>query len=352
MSGFIDPAPVNTSAALPGYSFASVNDEDVTSDKYIIKGVISQGDLAVLFGESGSMKSFVATDMAFHIAAGLSWQNKRLRQSGVLVVIGEGQAGYKKRIKAVITKHGRHDVPIWIVPEPVALDTDAEVLRTWILKAETELGCRIDLILMDTFSLMLGSGDESNNPDVSTAFSNLRQSLENRAALLIHHVGHNANDRERGAYQIRANADVRMRVNRSHDLITLTCLKSKDDQPFNPINMGFEVIQLGIDDDGDPVTSLVIVEANQADVDAILKSAAKKLTKPEQVIIDAIGMVLSRQSHCHEDDLRAEAYKSSGLSKSDNTEAKQKAYGRAIGGLMQNCRIVRDKNNCYSLGEP
>ena len=334
---------------LPGYAFSSVNDEDVTDNKYLIKGVIGQGDLAVLFGESGSMKSFVATDMAFHIAAGLPWQNKKIRQSGVLVVIGEGQAGYKKRIKAVIQKHGRHDVPIWIVPEPVALDTEAEVLRAWILKAEAELGCRIDLVLMDTFSLMLGSGDESNNADVSNAFSNLRQSLENRSALLIHHVGHNANDRERGAYQIRANVDVRMRVDRSRDLITLTCLKSKDDQPFDPINLGFEVITLGVDEDGDQVTSLVIVEASQADVDAILKSAARKLSKPEQTVIDALAVVLSRQSHCHDDDLRAEVYNSQGLTKSDNAEARKKAFHRAVGGLLNRGRIERDSNGCYRI---
>lgn len=344
--------PKNVNNTLPGYAFASVNDDDVTTNNYLVKGVISQGDIVFMFGDSGTMKSFVATDMVFHVATGMSWNNRRLKQTGVLAVIGEGQSGYKKRIKAVIQKYKKHDVPIWIVPEPIGLMEDAEVLRAWILTAEAELGHPIGLVLMDTFSLMLGSGDESNNPDVSIALSSLRNALEGRSALLIHHNGHNAPDRERGAYQIRANADVRIKVERKTDIITLTCLKSKDDQLFDPINLTYEVVELGTDADGDPVTSLVIVEAEQADVDAILKSAAKKLTKPEQVIIDAIGVVLSRQSHCHEDDLRAEAYKSEGLSRSENTEAKQKAYARAVGGLMQNCRIVRDKNNCYSLGEP
>lgn len=351
MDGFMNNTPPKRpEALLPGYAFASVKNEDVTSNNYLIKGVVGQGDIVFMFGDSGTMKSFVATDIAFHIAAGLPWHNKKLCQSGVLVVIGEGQAGYKKRIKAVIQKYQRHDVPIWIVPESIGLMEDSEVLRAWILKAEAELDCPIGLVLMDTFSLMLGGGDESNNPDVSVALSCLRNALEGRSALLIHHNGHNTPDRERGAYQIRANSDVRIKVDRTAELITLTCLKSKDDRLFDPINLTYEVIQLGEDADGDSVTSLVIVEAPQADVDALLKSAAKKLTKPEQVIIDAIGAVLSRQSHCHEDDLRTEAYKSPGLTSSDNPDAKQKAYVRAVGGLMQNCRIVRDQNNCYSIG--
>ena len=257
----------NNSIVLPGYPWEQVADEDVTSMSYLIKGVINKGDVVFMFGDSGTMKSFVATDMAFHVATGQKWQNHRVKQTGVLVVIAEGQAGYKKRVKAVIKKYAAKDVPIWILPEPVALDKDADVLNVWIKMAEDALGCEIGLILMDTFSLMLGDGDESNNSDVSAALNGLRKAAVDRAVLLIHHTGHGDKGRERGAYQIRGNADVRILVQRDEDgkgrVITITNLKNKDDCLFEAINLGFEVIELGTDADGDPVTSLIITSTDR-----------------------------------------------------------------------------------------
>ena len=270
----------NTSE-LPGYPWEQVADEDVTSMSYLIKGVINKGDIVFMFGDSGTMKSFVATDMAFHVATGQKWQNHRVKQTGVLVVIAEGQAGYKKRVKAVIKKYAAKDVPIWILPEPVALDKDADVLNVWIKMAEDALGCEIGLILMDTFSLMLGDGDESNNSDVSAALNGLRKAAVDRAVLLIHHTGHGDKGRERGAYQIRGNADVRILVQRDEDgkgrVITISNLKNKDDCLFEDINLGFEVIELGTDADGDPVSSLVIVETSEEPVNARQGKANKPL---------------------------------------------------------------------------
>lgn len=257
---------VSGKSKLPGYSFSSVANEAIESLPYLVKGVIAQGDVAFLFGDSGTLKSFVATDLAYHVASGINWHGFKVRQAGVLVVIGEGQAGYKKRIKAVINKYGRHDSPIWIVPQPVALDTEEALLKSWITKAEAELGCPIGLVLMDTFSLMMGCGDESSNADVSVALNNVRKAITGRAVLLIHHTGHGDKSRERGAYQIRGNADVRILIERDEGgtgkVITVTNLKSKDDRLFDPFNLGFEVVELGKDADGDPVTSLVIVPTN------------------------------------------------------------------------------------------
>lgn len=188
------------------------------------------------------------------------------RRAGVLVVIAEGQGGYKKRIKAVIEKYQRDDVPIWVVPEPVDLDRDSERLNEWIACAEGEMGVPVGLVLMDTFSLMLGGGDESSNADVSLALNNLRKAVSGRSVLLIHHTGHGDKSRERGAYQIRGNADVRILVQRDEGgtgkVVTVSNLKNKDDRLFDPINLSYEVIELGVDSDGDLITSLIIKETD------------------------------------------------------------------------------------------
>lgn len=306
---------------LPGYPWKTVSEEDVTSMAYLIKGVINQGDVAFMFGDSGTMKSFVATDMAFHVATGQKWQRHRVKKSGVLVVIAEGQAGYKKRIKAVIQKHNKLNVPIWILPEPVALDRDADTLRVWTRMAEEALGCEINLILMDTFSLMLGDGDESSNSDVSTALNGLRKAADGRAVLLIHHTGHGDKTRERGAYQMRGNADVRILVERDEDgkgrVITVSNLKNKDDCLFEPINLGFEVIDLGTDADGDAVTSLVIVETDEEPI----TTKSGKVNKP----LDYIKASISATGRNERDIIRTHFMS---IYPAKTEEAKRQAFSR------------------------
>ena len=76
-----------------------------------------------------------------------------------------------------------------------------------VAEAEKALGIRVELVVFDTFSLMLGAGEESSNRDVTRVVNNIRLALDGRSAACIHHTGHGDKTRERGAYQIRANAD-------------------------------------------------------------------------------------------------------------------------------------------------
>lgn len=274
---------------LPGYAYSDVAGSILCANNYLLKGMLNQGDVAILFGESGCMKSFVSTDIAFHVATGKHWHGHRVgpNPSGVMVVLGEGTYGYPKRIKALQVHHNVDVAPIWVVPEPVSLMDGVKQLRTWIHQAELELGVNVNLLIMDTFSLMLGDGDESSNSDVSLALNNLRKAADGRSVLLIHHTGHSNNDRERGAYQIRGNADVRILVKLDpiSDVVTLSCLKSKDEKPFEPIHLGYEVVEIATDEDNEPVTSLVLVKTDSLP-NGNPRAKAKALVVIEQAIAE------------------------------------------------------------------
>lgn len=305
---------------LVGYPFSSVAKEDLTSVSYLIKGVTNKGDIAFWFGDSGVLKSFIVTDVAFHVAHGRDWHGHRVRQTGVLIVIAEGQAGYKKRLKAIMAKYGTTTLPIWIVPEPVALDYEADTLTRWLEMAEAELGCEIGLVVMDTFSLMLGDGDESSNSDVSLSLNALRKAVTGRAVMLVHHTGHGDKGRERGAYQIRGNADVRILIERDEsgtgDVLTVTNLKNKDDRLFDPINLTFEVVHLGLDEDGDSVTSLVIAGTEMLPVATDSNSRKRKAL---DYVREAISLCGSNQRELVRDSF-------AGLYPSKNLETIRSAF--------------------------
>ena len=56
--------------------------------------------MAVVFGESGCGKSFLASHMAMHIAAGWSWAGKATQAGAVVYITAEGARGLLKRMVA------------------------------------------------------------------------------------------------------------------------------------------------------------------------------------------------------------------------------------------------------------
>lgn len=281
---------------LPGYKFADVEDGEVHFVDYIVKGVLHKGEVGFMFGDSGTMKSFVAADMMYHAALGMNWNGHRVKSegTGIMVVLAEGQAGYRKRLQALRRKHGKN-APIWIVPEALDIVAHPEQLTYWVEEAEKALGVEVGAILMDTFSLMMGDGDEGSNKDVSKVLNAARAAVKGRAILFVHHTGHGDKTRERGAYQIRGNADRRIHITRDGGglgkVITATCLKSKDDELFAAFNVTYEVIDLGHDQDGDSVTSLVIVPTDMEPAEA----PGNKRGKPLDYVRDAIRVTGSNE---------------------------------------------------------
>src|SRR5690606_37222389 len=77
-----------------------------TAAKPLVKGVLDQGAMTVLYGESNAGKTFVAMDIAYHIARGLDWAGKRVAAFPVLYVAAEGGQGARKRAAALAARYG------------------------------------------------------------------------------------------------------------------------------------------------------------------------------------------------------------------------------------------------------
>lgn len=316
----------------PGYTFKEAAEGDLAFGEPLVDGVMDLGQLAIFYGESGCMKSFVTADFAFHVANGWDWCGLKTysKKRGVLIILGEGQAGYRKRIKALAQYHGVTEVPIYIVPEPVALDEDAGTLVIWLKEAEKALGIRVDLVVFDTFSLMLGAGEESSNRDVTRVVNNIRLALEGRSAACIHHTGHGDKTRERGAYQIRANADVRILVTRDDDnkgkVITVSNAKQKDDGEFEAINLTYHVVEVG-ERNGRVMTSLVLLPTTMAPVAP--PPPPIRVNKGLSILRQAIQVIGSNEKEA----VRTQFY---ALWPGD-ANAKRQAFHRAWNLYLQDC---------------
>lgn len=258
-------------AELPAKSvgrFGPVPIYDVTlrpSMDWLIKGVLPKGELGVLFGASGSGKTFVALDLAFTIARGVAWRERRTARGRVVVIAAEGGAGVGKRGEAYAQYHnfslrGMDDLQV-ITAAPNFLDSDdiSEVI------AEIKNIGPVDLIVIDTLAQVTPGANENTSEDMGQALANLKLLHEATAAmnLVVHHAGKDLSKGSRGWSGLKAAADVQIEVIR-HDngFREIVIEKMKDGE--DGVRWGFklEVVELGLDHDGDIITSCVAVEAD------------------------------------------------------------------------------------------
>lgn len=256
----------------------------------LVKGVIDAGDLAVIFGESGGLKSFVVLDLALHVASGLDWAGRKVRRGGVLVIAGEGHAGLRKRVRGWCLAHDLSEdaelPPIVFTEAAADLLGNPEAVALTVERAEAQLGERVELVVVDTLSANFGAGDEGLARDLMIVLGNIRAALRERAVLLVHHVGHTDKTRERGSYALRGAADRRFLVRKDRDaeLVVLECLKAKDEAEIDPLVFSWRPIGLGwTDEDGDELTTLVVEFTGQAP-----PAPKRTLGKVQQAIVSIL----------------------------------------------------------------
>lgn len=294
-------APVNPDAGEQVYTdtgydgrFVIISDLMFSSrlpPEWIIKGVLPHADLGVLYGQSGSGKSFVALDMAYAVARGEPWRGRRVRQGRVLYIAAEGGGGVATRLKAYRQHNTFYDqCPLGVMhaaPNFMSQDDISDVV-----KAITNAG-GVDLIIVDTFAQVTPGANENAGEDMGMALKHARTIREATGAmvLLVHHSGKDASRGARGWSGIRAAADVEMEVARIEESTVRVLRVSKQKDGDDTFEWGFNLdsVLLGEDSDGDPITSLVVVPTEVPTVVAEDKGKSR-YGKWENAVMDAVSV--------------------------------------------------------------
>ena len=226
--------------------------------RWAVKGLVPERAIGFIYGASGTFKSFLALDYALHRAYGMRWLGRRTKQAVPVYLAAEGGAGLMRRIIAWHKDRGMvwQDCPMRVVIVPLTLRTQAKDLCEAIRNTGVAPG---DLVI-DTMSQTF-TGNENSNDEVADFLRvlgvDLRDALD-CTVTVVHHSGHSATERPRGASAILANVDFCFGVFRDEKemLCTMEFAKVKDGD--RPDEQQFELsrVELGFDEDGDTITSL------------------------------------------------------------------------------------------------
>lgn len=251
--------------------------------QWLVRGVLPAAGVACLYGPSGSGKSFLAIDAAAHIAAGRWWFGHRVTQAPVVYCALEGEHGIAQRVHAWKVRRGALPQSLHFMAQPFALLEDAQALADAI-KAT---GAGGGVVVIDTLNRAASGIDENSGAEMGLVIDACKalQAAAGGLVLLVHHTGKDLTRGLRGHSSLHAALDAAIEVTRGDAGRAWKVAKSKEgeDEAAHPFRL--EVETIGADDDGDAITSCVVVPDETVQE---VKAAKMPAGGNQRLILDAL----------------------------------------------------------------
>lgn len=244
-----------------------------TQPLYLIQDVIPRTGFALMYGQHGSGKSFLALHIAFCVALGKPFFSRPVERGGVLYFALEGAAGIRVRVAAAKL----HDPAIGtaniaLVDRAIHLRGEGnhldELMRTVHCVREDlkERGVELRLIIIDTFARALNGADENASAPISEMINafDLIGKESGAAVLVVGHSGKNHQQGHRGHSSTLAACDTAWEVKARHDQITVECVKNKDGPGEMEFAFRLREVAIATNEQGDESTSCVVEELSAA----------------------------------------------------------------------------------------
>lgn len=231
-----------------------------TPPVWLCEDVLPFAELGMLFGDSGSGKTFLVYDLICAIARGVPWFGQQTLKGRVLYVCAEGQNFFRNRIRAYAKYHGllESDIDVWVVEGRLDLTNRENVDK--LITDVRAAGLQPSLVVMDTYALCM-SGDENDGRDVNKVIQNCKRIRKFMGAmvLLVHHAGKTGNTGERGHSSLRGACDVMLECLKDGDTRGIRVSKMKDGNDRFVLPFVLEDVFLGVSEDAKAITSCVVV---------------------------------------------------------------------------------------------
>lgn len=232
--------------------------------RFVVQGVLPETGLAAIYGPPASGKTFLALDLAAHIASGEnSWFGRRVFKRPVVYLALEGGRGLKNRCAAWKQANGETLSPDFLtVVDPLFLN-DTRYVNALIAELVTRCGADCGaVIFIDTLSKAIPGADENSAQEIGNALhsAELIARSVNGLVVIVHHSGKDSQRGLRGSSVLEGNIDTTIKVSRdparSHRSWSIGKMKDGPDDATGAFDL--DVVPLGKDEDGTDITSCAV----------------------------------------------------------------------------------------------
>lgn len=280
---------------------------------WAIKGLVPHGKSVLIYGESQCGKSFEAFDMAMHVARGLPFAGRKCKQLGVVYCAAEKGEGFIPRMEAYGEHHGiadEEDVPFVVLTKPVDLwseDATTDKMIDEALALSAGWNVPLGVYVLDTYQAATPGASIIKDEDVTTIYKRCQRIMERTGAgvWILHHK--NAHGTIRGSLVLwnaiettieievlkvgTKPSDTQERLDEDKRPIRrATVRKQSEGVKGDHWDFVLRQVTLGVDVDGDNITSCVTDIPNQHPVEDVTKGGAAE--RPAGVYLSDINVAI------------------------------------------------------------
>lgn len=259
------------------WRMSDIDVSEATRNDYIVKGFLQKKRFALLFGQPGEGKTFCALALGYAVASGKPFLGQiRVKRGSVLFLAYESPGSLKNREIAIAQQFGIDDNLIG-APADFNLKTEEgrKELGQMVADVVAETG-PLSLIIIDTWARLLSRAgvDENDATEVGNIVRTLEMLVESSGASVLC-IAHSGKDRSlgvRGSSALKAAISTELEV----DNRTLYTRKQRDIEEHAPVGFDLTPVTIGVDGDGDAVTSCIVVPAAVQDQRERLRGNQKR----------------------------------------------------------------------------
>jgi AAA domain len=260
--------------------------------KWRVKNLVLDKSQVMIYGRHGTGKSTLAIEMGVDVALGQPWHGRKVRQGTVVYIASEDAHGFRARLDALLRDRG-------ITLDDLGGRFLELTSRPHLLKPEevTELIKELKplnpvLIFVDTMARAAAGADENSAQEMGVMIENCQTIINQTGAtvVLLHHTGKDASKGARGSSAIPGAVDTEVFLERPDENENLRIAhigKMRGGPDYCSLfRYRLEMVQLGIDEDGDKITSTVVREIAPDPVGTV--PAVKLKNTPVRVAIRGV----------------------------------------------------------------
>ncbi len=280
----------------PAFPLTWVDEAQLDLDrKALVKGLLDLGGFALIYGPSASGKSFFTADLAQQIATAQPWRGRKVTPGLVVYIAAEaGRSILQRFIGWRDNRMGEaaEQIPLAVITKgpSVLMKQDQVALAEQLRDLEIQCALPLVLVVFDTLSRSIPGGDENESRDMTEVigFADYLRETFGTATAFVHHSGKDATRGARGHSALFAAADLVMLI----DNHQATVEKCRDGVAGEKFPFALEPIDLGVDEDGDPIMTCLLSHTDESGI----PTKRKPPTGRNQKLILSIALDLVAES--------------------------------------------------------